>query len=348
MHRQPQVTGPSGSLFGATPIETPFGFPSLPTGAFSLPLGFPQEANPGCLVQANEYSAWSCKMTFAPIILTINNTGVNSDGNAQQRASTRGGASLDSVIQYGAQAPQLDLQAMELVMDLDYKSYGPAYHFHTRYDKVVVLRPEELTAGSSLRKRQIGDDSSSRQRFTVQPGDYPWYCYWNNTYIEGYIYAEDNSTAATFTALPTMWPTNSPTSSVTNSATVAAATPPPTSSPTSLPTGAAEVVPTSTVARRDAAADAAASSSRIPPYPRIVKIEERRLPDSPQPYCQRMVLLDNGRIAPAPKNDPAVALWLQEQDPGYDEYNLASAQSKRDIERRGDPADSCHCQWMFK
>ncbi|KAH6616592.1 hypothetical protein C7974DRAFT_48027 [Boeremia exigua] len=344
----PQVTGPSGSLFGATPISTPAGFASLPTGAFSLPLGFPQEANPGCLVQANEYSAWSCKMTFAPVILTINSTGIDSNGNTQQRASTRGGASLDGVIQYGAQTPQLDLQAMDLVLDLDYKSYGPAYHFHTRYDKVVILRPEELTAGSALKKRQIGDNMSSRQRFTVQPGDYPWYCYWNNTYIEGYIYAEDNSTAATFTALPTMWPTNSPTSTVTDVAAVAGATQAPSTAAT-FPTAAAEVIPTPTVARRDAIADAAASSSRIPPYPRVVKIEERRLPDSPQPYCQRMVLLDNGRIAPAPNgNDPAVALWLQEQDPTYDEYNLASVQNKRDVERRGDPSDSCHCQWMFK
>ncbi|KAF2633641.1 hypothetical protein BU25DRAFT_356183 [Macroventuria anomochaeta] len=350
---QPQVTGPSGSLFGATPIPTPSGFSSLPTGAFSLPLGFPQEANPGCLVQANEYSAWSCKMTFAPIILTINNTGVDSNGNQQQGASTRGGAlAPDGVIQYGAQTPQLDLEPMQLVLDLDYKNYGPAYHFSARYDKIVVLRPEELTAGSSLKKRETTDDTPSRQRFTVQPGDYPWYCYWNRTYIEGYIYAEDNSTAASFTALPTTWPTNPPSSTVPDTVTFAAATFAPTSTTTTLPNAAADVIPTSSsIARRDAIADAAASSSRIPPYPRIVKIEERRLPGSPQPYCQRMVLLDNGKIAPAPNgNDPVLMLWLQEQDPSYAEYftATASAQSKRDVERRGDPADSCHCQWMFK
>lgn len=293
-------------------------------------------------------------MTFAPIIITINNTGVDSNGNQQQRASTRGGNGIpDNVIQYGAQTPQLDLEPMQLVRDLDFQSLGPAFHFSARYDKVVVLRPEELTAGSALKKRQLTDDMSSRQRFTVQPGDYPWYCYWNRTYIEGYIYAEDNSTAATFTALPTMYPTNLPSSSVSDSAIVAVATPAPTSTTQTFPTAAAEVIPTSSsIVRRDAAADAAASSSRIPPYPRIVKIEERRLPDSPQPYCQRMVLLDNGKIAPAPNgNDPTVALWLQEQDPSYSEYfatTTTTAQNKRDVERRGDPSDSCHCQWMFK
>lgn len=351
MSRQPQVTGPSGSLFGATPIPIPDGFSSLPTGAFSLPLGFPQEANPGCLVQPNEFSAWSCKMTFAPIIITINNTNFDSNGNMQQIASTQGGAALNGIIQYGVQTPQLDLQSLQLVKDLDFPNYNPAYHFHARYDKVVVLRPEELSVGSSLKKRQATDDISSRQRFTVQPGDYPWYCYWNETYIEGYIYAENNSTAATFTALPTMLSADSSSSSVSDTATVAAATPAPTTPMSSVPPPAADATPTTaSVARRDAAADAAAST-RIPPYPRIVKIEERRLPDSPQPYCQRMVLLDNGKVAPAPNgNDPVVSLWLQEQDPSYDDYYdiTSSSQSKRDVRRRSDPSDSCHCQWMFK
>jgi hypothetical protein len=295
-------------------------------------------------------------MTFAPLIFTINNTSVDSNGNMQQVASSRGGSLVpEGVIQYGLQTPELEVQPLQLVLDLDYKNYGAAYHFSARYDKIVVLRPDELTAGSSLKsKRQT---AASRQRFTVQPGDYPWYCYWNQTYIEGYIYAENNSTAASFTALPTMWPTNSPSSTVPDTATFGAATPVPSSSTATFPTEAAEVIATpSTPVRRDAAADAAASSSRIPPYPRIVKIEERRLPDSPQPYCQRMVLLDNGQIAPAPNgNDPIVTLWLQEQDPSYAEYFSATTttvQNKRDadlqMERRGDPADSCHCQWMFK
>ena len=270
-------------------------------------------------------------------------------------ASTQGGALVpDGIIQYGAQTPQLELQPMQLVLDLDYKDYGPAYHFSARYDKLVILRPEELSAGSALKKRQTTDDTPSHQRFTVQPGDYPWYCYWNQTYIEGYIYAGDNSTAASSSTLPTVWPTDSASSTVPNTAAVAAAKPPPTSTTTTSPTAAAQAIATpSAVVRRDAAADAAASS-RIPPYPRIVKLEERRLPDSPQPYCQRMVLLDNGKIAPAPNGDnPVLSLWLQEQDPSYSEYYAATAtaQAKRDtaaaVVRRTDPSDSCHCQWMF-
>jgi hypothetical protein len=258
----------------------------------------------------------------------------------------------DNAIPYGLQTPDLSLQPMQLVIDLDYKAYGPAYHFQTRYDKLVILRPEELSPNSGLTKRQ--DDKNFRQRFLVKPGDLPWYCFWNNTYIEGYIYVEDNSTAALFTVFPTQAPSGLPSASYDTAGFLAA--------PTTgvLPTGSVPVSPSgvaptpSPVARRDAQQDAAAPP-RMPPYPRIVKIEERRLPNSPQPYCQQMVLLDNGKIAPATNsNDVPKKIWLQESDPTYEEYFAAQAtatsNSRRDtdLERRSDPSDACHCQWMFK
>ena len=359
---QPQITGPHGALFGATPISIPDGFPTLPTGAFSLPLGFYQQANPGCLVQASEFPAWSCKMTFAPVIIMINNTYIDdSDGHQRQAASSEPGSLFsEGVLQYGLQTPQLLLEPMELVEDGDLEDFGPAYHFSTQYDKLVVLRPEDLSAGSSLKKRQNMNTMPLRQKFTVQPGDYPWFCYWNQTYIEGYIYAQNNSTAASLTSYPTMWPTNSPSPTTTlDTASFGVATAPPeieTETPTPTSASSESLEAPSSVIRRDAAAAADASPSRIPPYPRVVKIEERRLPGSPQPYCQRMVMLDNGVIAPAPNgNDPIVTLGLQEMDPSFDDYrvaSLATRNGRRDdagaAGRRGEPSNSCHCQWMFK
>jgi hypothetical protein len=359
---QPQVTGPSGALFGATPISTPDGFPLLPTGAFSLPLGFPQSANPGCLVQASEFSAWSCKMTFAPLIFIVNNTIVDDSGTQQQVASSGGGSlAPEGMVQYGLQTPNISLELMQLVRDLDLPDFGPAYHFQTKYDKIVVLRPEDLGAGSSLKKRQNLNDMPARQQFIVQPGDFPWFCYWNETYIEGYVYAQNNSTAASLTAYPTMWPTNSPSPTTTlESEMIVAATMPPSITTSSVSSASSQsLIAPSSVIRRDSASDPA-MPSRIPPYPRIVKIEERRLAGSPQPYCRRMVMLDNGVIAPAPNgNDPIVTLGLQENDPSYDDYMAAAALSssssrkgRRDeaagFERRDEPSNSCHCQWMFK
>ncbi|KAH7078022.1 hypothetical protein BKA63DRAFT_509514 [Paraphoma chrysanthemicola] len=344
----PQVTGSHGSLFDAVPISTPAGISPLPTGAFSLPLGIPQESNPGCLTQASQYSAWSCKLTFAPLLITINNTSTNV-GPCQLASMKAGGSVPDGAILYGLQPPTLNLQTMQLVSDLDYKAYGPAYHFADRYDKLVILRPEELNLFTNKMKRQ-----DFRQRFQVRPGDYPWYCFWNSTYIEGYIYVDDNSTAASYTAFPTNAPSGSPSASYDLAGFLATAS---SAAPASLtgsnsPSGATPTPPPAV--RRDAQSDASLPP-RIPPYPRIVKIEERRLPNSPQPYCQQMVLLDNGRIAPALNgNDGPKKILLQEVDPSYEKYFQARAtptgNAKREVGlfERSDPSDACHCQWMFK
>ncbi|KAL6705754.1 hypothetical protein ACN47E_006391 [Coniothyrium glycines] len=346
---QSQITGPNGTLFGAYPISTPPGLPPLPTGAFALPLGIPQESNPGCLTQASQYSAWSCKLTFAPLVITVNST-----SNGQFASMAQGGSVPNGATLYGLQTPLLDMQSMDLVIDLDYKAYGPSWHFAARYDKLVVLRSEELSAAGGFSRRQ--EDKGFRQRFQVRPGDNPWYCFWNHTYIEAYIYSQDNSSAASGTSFPTGWATTSPGPTSLNTGAVVAATaatapmiPPFTSS---SPTAGAAVTPPAAV-RRDAQLDPAALP-RIQPYPRIVKIEERRLPDSPQPYCQKMVLLDDGQIAPAPNGkDSPTRIWLQESDPSYEDFINAqpsqSGNSKRDeFQKRGDPADACHCQWMFQ
>jgi hypothetical protein len=318
-----------------------------------LPLGIPQESNPGCLTQANQNSAWSCKLTFAPLVVTINNT-QTVDGPRQQASMKTGTSVPDALILYGLQSPDIALQSLQLVLDLDYKSYGPAYHFATRYDKLVILRPDELTTGPpGLAKRQ--DDKPFRQRFQVKPGDYPWFCYWNQTYIEGYIYVDDNSTAASFTAFPTQPPSGSPSASYDMAGFLATASVPSPSPGTGLAIATPSfATPTpAPVARRDAQADAAAPP-RIPPYPRIVKIEERRISDSPQPYCRQMVMLDNGKIAPASEGNAAEKqIPLQEIFPDYDDVWAARPSQTSNLRRdglrgRSDPSSACHCQWMFK
>ncbi|PVI04834.1 hypothetical protein DM02DRAFT_611190 [Periconia macrospinosa] len=336
-HQDPfPQNSPSNTFFDATPISIPTTLPSLPAGQFSLPLGFAQESSPGCLLVGNQYAAWSCKMSFAPLMLTV-----MADDNLS--LSLESFTAPDGSIQYGLQPPLAFNQTLQLVMDLDYKGYGPAWHFSTRYDKIVVLTPDEFTAGSFLRARQI--DKSYRHRFQVQPGDNPWLCYWNQTYIEGYIYVQNNSTAATVTGYPTPNPTD-PFAPMQYPST--ASFPSPTTT-TTVP------IPTSTTstgsAKRD---DNPPPFPRLPPYPRTVKIEERRLPGAPQPYCQKMQLLDNGKLSPmtTTKGDSIVVL-LQEQDPRLEDYNQNSDSSpttrrKLRLDKRRDPPDACHCQWMFQ
>jgi len=87
------------------------------------------------------------------------------------------------------------------------------------------------------------------------------------------------------------------------------------------------------------------------PYPRIVKVEERRLPGSPQPVCQQMQLLDSRELAPAydEAGNPIIVI-LQETDPSMSQFSqaAASASGAAGKRKRDDPADACHCQWMFQ
>jgi hypothetical protein len=299
-------------------------------------------------------------MTFAPLLININYT--NTETNSVRPMASLGAIPKpDGSIQYGIQTPDLGTQSLQLVADLDSKFYGPAWHFALMYDKMVVLNQNEFQAGASLNSASVRkrDDPSYRPRFQVMPGEYPWYCYWNGTYIEGYIYANDNSTAASYTNFPSAWQSSPYGSSI----------PVETGAPTSVTgdpasTPLPETTPTPTPGmRRRGDGD----YPRLPPYPRVVKIEERRLPGSPQPYCQKMRLLDDGTMIEAldDANTP-IRVYLQETDPTLEEFFQAGAGSppppepsasgtsnttqKRDdeLQKRGDPAGACHCQWMFQ
>ena len=211
-----QVTS---TLIDATPVSTPSDLRPLPQGSFALPFGIAQESNANCLTTANQVSAWSCSVPPIPIQMTV---------CPQNSSMPQALASLDPIqgsqgaYQYGVQPPSLPMQPLSLVMDQDQPtSFGPAYHFQTSYNKVVILSTNDFAAGMGLRRRGgFGPPGSGGpgSRFQVQPGDAFWYCSWNETMIEGYIYVQDNS------SLPTMMPSPSSSGTTTFS-------PPPTPPP---------------------------------------------------------------------------------------------------------------------
>ena len=320
---------------------------SLPTGTFAVPLGIAQESSPNCLTVLNQLTAWSCKMTFAPLVLSVEYT------NGQPRASLGGLPKPDGSVQYGIQPPELSMRPMQLVKDLDNPLYGPAYHFSAMYDKLIVLNQGQFAAGDDIADAlRSTANTPYRHRFQVMPGDSPWFCYWNRTYIEGYIYVKGNSTAATFTNFPTAWTTvpHGPSIPVETGQLFSSndAIPIPTHAydPPSIPT---ETPSPQLTERGDG------EYPRHVPYPRIVKIEDRRLPGSPPPYCQKMSLLDDGNIVPALDSAHLpIKIYLQEDSPSLEEFlapEPSSTHSPRrgaDLLRRADPASACHCQWMFQ
>lgn len=255
---------------------------------------------------------------------------------------------------------------------------------------MVILYQDEFTAGAALApaiQKREREKPPFRNPFKVMPGDSPWYCFWNATYIEGYIYVEDNSTAASFTGFPTAWTPNPFGSSVPVETgappTPPGGLPPPAETDKAVPAPPAVAEPPAAPAP-PADNDKRATTPRplvrrtggdygdyprFAPYPRIVKIEERRLPGSPQPYCQKMRLLDDLTVVEAldEANTP-IRVYLQETNPTLEEF-LAGDQPPSDPtatsaapgpdapvqrrhpsywQKRGDPADACHCQWMFQ
>lgn len=361
-HKDAEPATPS--MFDASPIPTPSSLAPLPTGTFVLPIGIPQESSPNCLTTPNQLGAWSCDMSDMngpPIQLSI---GLSPGGGGYV-------ASLNpppSGIQYGVQPPSINMQSLSLVVDQDHSRLGPAFHFQGMYNKLVVL--ENFAASAKLRKKHANNKppmnpDDFRHRFEVKPGDSPWFCYWNQTFIEGYIYVQYNSSdnntppppppptsCSPSSSAPTSNPETKPPSSQEESVTSA----PPTTHPPTMPTYNPDSPPSgyttlSYLHPRDPPPD----------YPRVVKIEERRLPNSPQPYCQKMTISPAGGIDLANNNDGPNFIKLQETDPTMEEFfstpvggaaaSSGSAattvtESKRGLLRRYDPPKACHCQWV--
>lgn len=383
---QSQVANPTNSMFDASPIPVePSQLPTLPTGTFVLPFGAPQESSPNCLTNPLQISAWSCRMTLMPLLLKVDLTVPEGNRPIMRWASIEQYTKPDGGVQYGVQPPTLRNNFLQLVLDQDYRAYKAAWHFQRAYDKIVVLAEQDISVEALSQKRDAdghrfnrGNGAgppkpSFRHRFQVQPGDFPWYCIWNQTFIEGYIYVQDNSTAASFTGAP-LFPTDS------QSGANPSLTPTPTTD-INIPASADAITSSATgPVRRDPQPTAGfyergdGDYPRYLPYPRAVKIEERRLPDSPTPYCQKMQLtLENTLVYALDEQEQPIRVNLKESHPDWEEFfmpptdqtgaapgdndssSLTSTPTSdsgsivpRVLAKRKDPADACHCQWMFQ
>lgn len=189
-------------------------------------------------------------------------------------------------VHYGAQPPQLDDQSPLVLMEnRDDPTRGPAYIFGQLYNKTVILREEELPGGYLRPKRSLferwslneevtdkssrlheRDDSTSGSDSIVQPSDKPWYCFWNGTILEGFIFLTQS---ANYSASES---TTSAYAAVTSEAYPQQMNRPPRKRQT---------------------------SPGLPQYPKMIKIEERRSPyNCVQPYCQQMQILNTGQPGP--------------------------------------------------
>ncbi|GAB7363061.1 hypothetical protein MBLNU230_g3354t1 [Neophaeotheca triangularis] len=414
------VTVVSTSLYDASIIATPAS--SLPpTGTYALTLSTPQETQAGCLANQDYAAAWSCDLAGVPAAAV-------KVGTAEDEDDSPVGASLyyaseSTEVEYGTQRQVLmsDFAPFLAVSDNDNPENGPAFYFQAQYNKVVVL-PENAFDQSSKSKRQawsLPDTFSQKQ--VIDPGEKPWFCYWNNTLLEGYIYVQQPVAGSFSISSSVGGSSSSPTvaasaiSAAIYSATAGASI---TASPTAVVSGARPSTSTSS-SSMDALAEALAATSatlpvhaplstspestqlarfdfedhlkskfaekdhqdvddddhnhdedddsdesdiprkrsnsdedgtdKLPIYPLLVKLEERRLPNNPdKPFCQQFQILDNGKPGePLTYSDGSlIKIELEENDPEYGAFASAPDDKLKPRVKRAMVPGGCHCQWM--
>ncbi|KFZ14297.1 hypothetical protein V501_03308 [Pseudogymnoascus sp. VKM F-4519 (FW-2642)] len=356
-------------------------------------MGSASEATGLCLENTSQLPAWSCDMPPASLQVTIANLGLDAPKTSNHAFSVKLPDGAQQGFSYGTQPPVFrPKNVMTLVSDYDDPHLGPAWFFQVNYDKVVILPAELLTAPSAKARKRRGnveaaDDttatptdaaalptSSSTETATSSPtapatnnynggdssgggwgpppssyprhnvvvaaGSTPWFCYWNGTLLETFVYPNATSQASekwasSYGANPTTASGYGRRSAPTDAGAVTAGG--------GTPTGSASTAGTTGV------------GGLLPPYPKVVKIEERRMPRGAydQPYCVQMLISVDGTSAVPVKgaDGNAVVVVLDERV-----GTGGSGKAERDGEGMEEgmgwgkraTIQECHCGWVAK
>lgn len=251
------VTVTTTPKMDATPISTiPANLKSAPTGQFVIP-AVNNNQSKFCVVESDYRPAWRC-MESGKIPITI-------EGTDTDRSISFENELFSPSFTYGAQAPLFSspTQSLSLVMDGSDLSLGPALTFFGLFDKLVIL-PQDTFSSDVATKRSISERevlvNPLRRKQPSEAGDRPWFCWWNSTMMEFFLYLNETSRDAQQ------------------------------GSTMSLASGAqATPVSDSGKSRRDLS---------VPYYPRRIKMSEKRdYPEAPSPYCEQMQVMDNGSLS---------------------------------------------------
>ncbi|KAI9805597.1 MAG: hypothetical protein M1825_000848 [Sarcosagium campestre] len=336
----PSTTTVTATLFDSSPLPSaPPGLPSPPVGKYAIGLGTAQKGSNKCVADYEERKAWSCSLPGPRMEISVSGIPGVSTLSVQLSSTDES----DVPVVYGLQPPVVSApQRLSLNMDQDDMEAGPALVAQTLYDKLVVLqesyfdphghskREVDVTSAGALHAREDEDDysfdvagptPSPHQRIIV--GDRPWFCFWNDTVLDVFIYPMQNSSQVT----------------VSSSVSTTTAAPALKRSDRSFSN-----LFSSDLYRRD---------DSYAPYPKAIKIEEHRTTEyvDSKPYCEQKQLLADNTFGPLPNAPETIHLdetyltprkprrrWLA-ADPVH-----ASTSSSNPHKRRAS-SESCHCEW---
>jgi hypothetical protein len=414
-------------MLDASPIASPTGIRPIPTGVFEMAFGIPQEQQRSCITQGDQFNSWACNTPDKPMVVRVGTPPsqfqyMDMWANLTQTASNASQPLFN--MNYGAQYPTiLAPQRLYWVQDLEDPSRGPALHFQTLYDKLVILNDDQFrptrvkrdddfealsissnpstatppplsfsvasgsatassSAPSSFPTEDIQDGPPRSRRNAVNVGERPWFCWWNQTWIEGFVYMQTYTPPFKKNAEPQF------------QAYKRDAEPPTTTAPPSIDDwsrtevkerdadfGKAQAMYRSAMGdfeKRWAdpmpSPSAPASEVYLPPipttdcdaFPYVMKVQERRIPceQDVQPYCQRMFIPPEGPPVPLlDANGQPIIVQIQEDSPSFEDQlerfqetasvSSRSSKGKRgehrqlaEMFRRDDLAGSCHCHWV--
>lgn len=241
-------------------------------------------------------------------------------------------------LRYGAQPPVLNARYDLMVMldraDLD---RGPAFFFQQYYDKLVIVPEKRIALGSSKHSsrdaQELAERGSPGEWYgdTAQPSDRPWFCFWNNTLLEGFIYVTQDCSSPLNSSSPSAAPPNPPPSPSTM-----AQLPSTWNTYPSIPTTSA------TAGKRQ-------TPPSIPPrYPKVIKIEERRQAQhAVQPYCQQMQVLYDGSVVQATtRSGDMVIVHLNETESSPPQVAKGSKKGGARLQKKDSIEGGCHCVWV--
>lgn len=168
-----------------TPIER---------GTFTVPIQFPQQQSSTCLARANESRAWQCAFDTTLQFSILPSLGGDAD---KPIMITLGLPSTSNrSVHCGQQAPEIEPTELTVLNSSDLTDDGPQYHFSATYDRIVILREDQL--GSE--KMDSSPLQGTPKHTTFSPGQSLWRCTFNDTLLEGFVYAgQDGSSVSNVT-----------------------------------------------------------------------------------------------------------------------------------------------------
>ena len=354
----------------ADPVSTGSSTPPCPTGHFTMSLNQTNQVDQ-CISDADlrKTGSWDC-MDVASLGVSIFDEGPGYPPNVVFDDYS----GVPKLFRYGPQPPDFNRQSFPLApfKDREDDEYGVAMFFSSLFDKIVICESwiqtfefsrltifsveEDQISPEMAEKRSVSLGQLQRRHYPQEfgylyVGDNPWYCFWNGTVEEFWIFLEmewDGSSPSTTTAAGMSMVTSTPVYAhpYGSSLPYTLEGPP----PTTTYDGGPDIVPTSASTPWDGPKRRAfPATSDSPGFPKLVKMVEKRKPHSNvQPYCQQMVVKPNWHIVPKP-DVPTVCIEEAEYsraEPTGDSKRWISRFSRRGDDSVDELESMCICEWM--